>query len=222
MSDIEIEDDCEEECAEDTSIYISKSGVEFSNKSPRQGRRRRVNILHATPGPINDDNIFSTIKEAFLLFMSRDIVNIIVEETNREAHRVFLLWNEANPSRKRNWKDVNHAEIYAVIGILIAAGKIHGIRTSIFDLWGGLPAFQQPFFTAAMSRDRFLLTLKFISFDDRSPRLQRIEETKDKLQAFRKVFDLFESTLPINCCPYESLLTSGWPSTEAIAHLEFT
>ena len=75
---------------------------------------------------------------------------------------MFLLWNEANPSRKRNWKDVSHAEIYAVIGILIAAGVRFMAEEQVSLICrGGLPAFRQPFFTAAMSRDRFLLILKY-------------------------------------------------------------
>ena len=59
VSDIEIEDDCEEESAEDMSIYISKSGVDFSNKPPRQGQCSRVNIMHGTPDFPNGKRIIA-------------------------------------------------------------------------------------------------------------------------------------------------------------------
>lgn len=202
-----IQGDSEAESSFQTSdhVYKSKSGMLFSSGPARQSKRRRHNILHISPGPTQFSNSFNDIAEAFLLFMPPEILNIICHETNREAQRVTSLWNHDNPSKMKVWKDMTQAELCATIGILVASGKVHGQRISIPDLWGGPPALRLPFFTAAMSRNRFQSILQFIRFDDKSNRQQRIETTKDKLQAIREVFDKFEASLRKPFYPHEYL-----------------
>ncbi|KAJ8897126.1 hypothetical protein PR048_002472 [Dryococelus australis] len=81
-------------------------------------------------------------------------------------------------------------EMAAFIALLIAAGKIHGNQTAIPELWTSHPAFCNPFFTAAISRSRFQFLCVFLRFDSKITRCTQIEESGDKLQAIREVFNI--------------------------------
>ncbi|KAJ8895414.1 hypothetical protein PR048_000746 [Dryococelus australis] len=96
-------------------------------------------------------------------------------------------------------------EMAAFIALLIAAGNIHGNQTTIPALWTSQPAFlNQFFFTATMSRSRFQLLCEFLRFDDKITRCTRIEESGDKLQAIKEVFDMFVKACIQNYSPKEN------------------
>ncbi|KAG5871002.1 hypothetical protein JTB14_012854 [Gonioctena quinquepunctata] len=82
-------------------------------------------------------------------------------------------------------------ELHAFMGILLAAGRNHSGRLFITEMWCKGELFRQPFFTAAMLRDRYKEIFRNIRFDDPTTKAERIENTKDKLQAIRTLYDQF-------------------------------
>lgn len=176
------------------SFFRSKSGMEWSKKPYRRGRRGAHNILTVAPGLTNNSENIASVEDPFKLFLSESIMNIICEWTNVKGREVVEEYNQkCDPEEQnmRTWKDTNNEEMYAFIAILIAAGKIHSNQSSISELWSTYPAFRNQFFTAVMARARFQELSSAIRFDDKRTRQARIQTTNDKLAAIRDVFDLF-------------------------------
>ncbi|KAG5861173.1 hypothetical protein JTB14_036057 [Gonioctena quinquepunctata] len=97
--------------------------------------------------------------------------------------------------------NVTMNELHAFMGILLAAGRNHGRRLHITGMWCKGKLFKQPFFTAAMPCDRYKEIFRNIRFDEPTTRAERIENTKDKLQAIRTLYDQFTQ----NCIRQYSL-----------------
>ncbi|KAJ8894289.1 hypothetical protein PR048_006904 [Dryococelus australis] len=127
----------------------------------------------------------------------------LCKKGQRPACNIFF--NQQHPEKSSEWKDVDAQEIPASIALLIAAGKIHCNQTAIPELWTSHPAFRNPFFTATMSRSRFQLLCTFLRLDNKITRCTRIEESGDKLQAIREVFDIFVKGCIQNHSPMENL-----------------
>lgn len=179
---------------DDFTIYRSKSGFFWSSKPPRLSKRRAHNKVNAKPGLTNTSKDITSIREAFDLFMPRSMMDKICEETNRHCQRLLEGTNKNIPPITSN-------ELYAFVGILLAAGKCHGRKLPLEELWTCDIPYRQPFFTAAMARDRFRYLLSNIRFDDRQTRDERIEQTQDKLAAIRTIFDQFSEACVANYSP---------------------
>ncbi|KAG5898510.1 hypothetical protein JTB14_038464 [Gonioctena quinquepunctata] len=119
------------------------------------------------------------------------MMNEICLNTNLRGNAVVAKWNGRNPDRQQIWKNVTMNELHAFMGILLAAGRNHSRRLHITVMWCTGELFRQPFFTAAMPRDRYKEIFRNIRFDDPTTRAERIENTKDKLQAIRTLYDQF-------------------------------
>ncbi|KAG5897786.1 hypothetical protein JTB14_020003 [Gonioctena quinquepunctata] len=82
-------------------------------------------------------------------------------------------------------------ELHAFMGLLLGAGRNHGRRLRITEMWCTGELFRQPLFTAEMPRDRYKEIFRNIRFDNSTTRAERIENTKDKSQAIRTIYDQF-------------------------------
>ena len=108
------------------------------------------------------------------------MINEILTHTNRYYNECTANWNEKN---QKCFNAISKEEMLSFIGILFAAGRNRSNKMHLDEFWSEREMFRQPLFTAAMSKDRLKLVNRYIRFDDHSDRLQRIEETNDKLQA---------------------------------------
>jgi hypothetical protein len=127
------------------------------------------------------------------LYLTPEIINNIVLQTNREANRRIREWNEKNPEKQRDlWKPVTDNEMLAFCGLGILAGIYRSNHEPQASLWSTREG--RPVFIATMSRTRFREIMKYIRFDDKSTREQRLKE--DKLAAFRDIWLMFTSQLP--------------------------
>lgn len=126
-------------------------------------------------------------------FVTKEIVDNIVLQTNREARRRIRAWNEDNPEKLRGeWNPVEGDEIRAFIGLCILAGAYRSNHESISTLWSEREG--RPVFTATVSRNRFTDILKYMRFDDKASRAER-QET-DKLAQIRDIWTMFTDQLP--------------------------
>lgn len=112
------------------------------------------------------------MKDRFTLFISTDIIQEICIHTNNHCQGV-----------NRPERPIEVDEIYAFIGILLSSGRNRGRKLQLSELWTSEFLFRQPFFTAAMSRNRFIYIYTNIRFDDKATRQMRMDSSGDKLEA---------------------------------------
>ena len=159
------------------------------------GRMPGHSVLKATSGinlqstrPILANSKVSAFECLFDNFMIRTIV----ECTNKEAQR--QLQSDA-------WK-TNNEEIRAFIGLVLVRGASVSSRVCVSDLWSsgtlGLPIFKN-----TMSRDRFKEILRFIRFDDKRSRSERLKN--DKFAHISVLWDRFIANAQNCYVPQENL-----------------
>lgn len=161
---------------------LGKDGTLWNKQKPKSCRRLARNILTKMPGRTNYSSNFTTKAEAFKLFFSNEIMDIVIRETNNRAQSIL----------GDNWNPLNKEELYAFIGLLLIAGCFKANHEPILELWSTKnPAFQRPIFRATMSRNRAKSLLRFLRFDDLATRPER--RASDKLAPIREIHDLFAS-----------------------------
>ena len=175
------------------NTLVGKDGTLWQTQPPATRRRRTTDIIRQAPG-ITSTADSTSVKEAFTLFITEVMIDLLVLETNREARRKIDEWNRKNPDVRKIWKPVDSIEIglHAFVGLNILAGLHKSIREPISSLWSEKEG--RPIYNATMSRSRFTEILKYLRFDNRATREERRAE--DKLAAFRDFWTLFQAQLP--------------------------
>ncbi|XP_031328259.1 piggyBac transposable element-derived protein 4-like [Photinus pyralis] len=165
--------------------YIAKDGSEWA-KIPYVTRVKRAkhNIQKLPSGLTQYSSKFTSIKEAFDLFFSEDVINIILRETNRKAEFVYSKKNKA-------FVPIVKEEMDAFLGLLINFGAVHGNKEPVYVLWSQDPVLCRPIVSASLSRNRFQQIMSFLRFDNFETREER--KTVDKLAPIRDIFDIFVS-----------------------------
>jgi len=188
----------------DFSVYVSKDGSEWSKlRANTKVKRSIANIRRHVLGLTNYSNDISSMKNAFLLFLSEDILNIIVSETNRKAQAYYDKWNKDNPNKTKVYVCVDSIEIQAYIGLLLILGALHGSKEAVDMLWCNDISYSRPIIPAAMSRDRFKQITSFLRFDNFETRQER--KSVDKLAPIRDIFDIFISNCKKSLNPGDHL-----------------
>jgi len=172
------------------NVMVGRNGKMWTPDAPQQGRRQLQDIIRHHPGVTPEGHV-QTIKAAFELFVTPEMLDIIMRETNREASRVYAEWNTAHPNNPKNWTETNIPELKAFIGLLLSAGTNRAHMEPITDLWSTHNG--RPLFIASMSRNRFTELLKFLRFDNKQTRPTR--RATDKLAAFRDIWEMFVANL---------------------------
>jgi len=168
------------------SIRTSKDGFIWTDRASGRGQRPACNVIHVAPGlarPVD------TIVDAFKLFISADIVDLIVEHSNSKASAAFEIWNQNHPDNQKQWVNISVEEFYGFIGLLLLMGVLRSRKESVHDMWSAQKGFCRPVFAATMSRDRFISIKRYLRFDDLATRFQRRQG--DKLAPIREIVDLF-------------------------------
>lgn len=156
---------------------VAPSGKQWNLDVPPQTRTRSSNIT-VTASLTDKSRNIETEVDSFQLLMSDDIMQIIMDSTNKFAK-----------SKVTNWHDVDDVELRAFLGLLILRGVCRAKRESVHNLWSTDSAFARPVFIATMSRERFKQLLRFLKFDDYETRADRV--ATDKLSAIRDMYEIF-------------------------------
>lgn len=168
-----------------------KNGYIWETQPPVSGRRRVQDIIR-TPAGVTAASRCATICDTYKLFLTPEIIDGIVLQTNREARRRIRAWNERNPENQcAEWKPVNDKEIVAFMGLCILAGVYRANHEPQSNLWSEREGRQV--FIATMSRTRFRCIMKYMRFDDKATRDERLNH--DKLAAFRDIWTMFVAQL---------------------------
>ena len=76
-----------------------------------------------------------TLSAVFDLFITPEILNIIMKETNNEANRVYAEWNTAHQNNQKCWISVIVTELKALIGLLLIARVNRTHMEPLKELW---------------------------------------------------------------------------------------
>ena len=181
---------------------LEKAGIIWSiHANPVQGRIPAANIIKKKPGPITK---VQTILDAFKLFITNEILDEIVIQTNYYAEQYYDQNKRSKTdydtikSKSSKWKPIDHVDLESFIGLIIRAGLHRNNHESLDDLWDISQSC--PLYRATMSRQRFRHFLQFIRFDNRQNR-----DKTDRLSSIRYIFELFTKQLPRHFIPGENL-----------------
>lgn len=94
----------------------------------------------------------------FNMLVDDNFYTLIAEETNKYANEVFLYSTMLPSARITRWRSVTVDELRLFFGIFFHMGIISTNRLQ--DYWKTSRLFSIPFFSKAMSRDRFLLIMR--------------------------------------------------------------
>ncbi|XP_065654465.1 piggyBac transposable element-derived protein 4-like [Hydra vulgaris] len=194
-SDAIISDESDEEVVQENHILnqnmISKNGEEIWSKLPcvNAAQPRAHNIIRQPTGPTRfaAQVCGQSVDTAFKLFITPEMIRIIVNCTNAEARRIRL----------EGWIDTTVNELYEFIGVPLLAGVFHSKNQSIKELWSRLNGI--PIFSASMQRDRFVNLRRCIRFDERETQNQRRFE--DKFAPLRNIMEMFITKCKSNYNP---------------------
>ena len=132
------------------------------------GRAPSHNIFRETSGPTgySKRNIMKgEVRTAFSVIIDKNIIELIRKCTETEAFRVLGY----------KW-ELSTAKLYAFFAILYARGAYEAKNIDIALLWN--KKWGPPFFSNTMSRHDFTEIMRFIRFDDRNQRSQRLQTDK--------------------------------------------
>lgn len=172
------EDECEEN---DQNIETSVDGTVWQkiHQGSGPGRSPLHTIFREISGPTGyaKRNIMKgKVRSAFSLILDQGIMNHIKMCTESEARRVL----------GSEWS-ITLEELDAFIAILYARGAYETRNLNVSYLWN--KKWGPAFFSRTMNRNRFTEIMRFIRFDRKSERSQRLQT--DKFALISKVWNAF-------------------------------
>ena len=108
----------------------------------------------------------------------------------------MLLKMRERKSRDLLWHDINEGKIRVMVAFVALQGIVN--KPHVNDYHSTNLLLHTPIFETFMSRDRFLLLLKYLHFSDQ-------DESPDSLRKVRPLFDLFVSKFRENYKPEKNI-----------------
>ena len=168
----------------------------WANIQPNGNYRPRDTPFQEDVGltiPVPQDAL---LYDYFKLYLTREIIQKIVQETNRYAEQ-YLRANDSNIRRTslvKNWKPTTGDEIQTFLGLCILMGLIYKPR--IWMYWSTDVFYSTPLFSQVMSRERFQFILRFLHFqNNEDPNHNPQDPARDRLFKIRPMLDMFHQRL---------------------------
>ena len=130
-------------------------------------------------------NIPESPLEVFELFFSDDLLDIIVEESNRYAGQVM------GEERYREWKKITKEDVKAFLGFSILMGINH--LPSVDDYWSKDPLLHYAPIADRIPRWHFREISRYLHFVDNDHLAQRGDPAHDRLGKVRPLIDHLSS-----------------------------
>jgi len=131
----------------------------------------------------------------FKLFLTDDILNCMVLETNRNAEQYLKSIRLSRSSKFHSWEPIVLEDMTKFIGLLLWMGVVKYLN--IADYWSKAERYENSVAPKIMSRNKFELILRFWHFSD--------NETSDKSDRLYKIRNILDK-INFN---FEHLLTPG-------------
>ncbi|XP_067121319.1 piggyBac transposable element-derived protein 4-like [Centruroides vittatus] len=139
-------------------------------------------------------------KDIFDHFFPQELVELIVNETNKYANKYIKLRRmnrmQKKSSRDKSWTDTNPDEIRVLLALFILQGIV--VKPELQMYFSRSKIIDTPFFYEVMSRDRFQILLSFLHFN------KKLERCKSNSN-----YDLLQIK------PVLNMLSERWQSTYA-------
>ncbi|XP_029905255.1 piggyBac transposable element-derived protein 4-like [Myripristis murdjan] len=132
----------------------------------------------------------SDIPSCFALFITEEILELVLETTNLERH---------HKPGCRGWKEVDMPELKAFLGLLLLVGVYHSRREATQSLWEAQTG--RPVFAATVSRERFEEISGRLRFNNRATRTHRC----CKQGVFCPIVERWSEQLPCMWVPEQTL-----------------
>ncbi|KAJ8930223.1 hypothetical protein NQ314_017001 [Rhamnusium bicolor] len=139
----------------------------------------------------------STQLDLFELFFTRECVEYITEECNRQVS-YYRENNDDFMKKNHNPTNVTVAEIYTFFGISLLMTRCKKLR--LYEYWSTDPLLSTPIFARIMRRDRFFFILKISHFCDNA-----LPHNGDKLYKLRYVIDYLRNKFKQVFSPFEKV-----------------
>lgn len=124
----------------------------------------------------------------FDLFFTNELLNIISNQTNLFAQQTIdAVENMAPNSRMKSWRPTTNDEIKLFFGIIFSMGLTE--KLDLQQYWSSDEVLDTPFFKKTMTKNRFLLLLRFLHFNDNTLQIPRGHGGYDPLFKIRPVYD---------------------------------
>ena len=132
----------------------------------------------------------------FLLFFDEELMQYIVDETNR-YYQNKVSDGDVSESTRKVWKDVSVSEMYSFLSLTMSMPLVY--KGDVKDYWSTNPLIKTEIFSKVMSRDRYLVLLRMMHFannaenpgDDRLFRIRYVFE--DLVRKFKSYFQPFQN-----------------------------
>jgi len=165
------------------------------NYSPQNLTYKRMPGMALPPGTLSPE---SSPIEFFQLFVTQEITDLMVNETNRYAGQEISKGPLKPRSRKRNWVATNEVEMKHFVGLLFTMGIV--VKKKIADYWSTDPVIATPYINTVMPRNRFEILLQFWHFANNADAVK-----DDRLHKLRGVCDALISRFQAVCEPGREL-----------------
>eukprot|EP00063_Salmo_salar_P066961 XP_014041796.1 PREDICTED: piggyBac transposable element-derived protein 4-like [Salmo salar] len=100
--------------------------------------------------------------ECFKLFFDKELVESVVQETNRYSHELKEKTPPGVKGKLSKWVNTTISEMYTFLVAVMLMGLVK--KGSVRDYWTTNPMLQTPFFQTLFSQDRFLVLLRALHF----------------------------------------------------------
>jgi len=128
----------------------------------------------------------------FKLYVTDDIVDMIVQQTNLYAAQ-YIANNTIPPhSAVNQWRDTDRDEMYTFFGLIVLMGIVFKPRLAMY--WSTDELYETGIFGKSMARDRFMLLLRFLHFvnndtiDPKDPNRDRLAKIRNVMNLLRRRF----------------------------------
>lgn len=184
MDESEEESEAEEQVPR--KVIKGKNGHIWSTELPCRTRTPKRNIVSCIPGPKGAAKNISTELEAWKLFFSSDVIDIIVLHTNMEIERQ----REKYVANCGFVNETDVDEILALIGLLYMAGCRKDNHLTTAEMWS---KHGPEVYRCVMSETRFRFLISCLRFDEKT-----VRNREDKFSPIRNIWEIFIS----NCTKY--------------------
>ena len=132
----------------------------------------------------------SDVLQFFRLFLTIQMLEAIVGETNRRAEQ--LLQNTQKPqARIRKWTDIDQDELLVFMSLIIYQGIIRKPEVEMY--WTVKPLLETPYIRSIMSEKRYGMILKCLHFVDNSTLPTTFPHPGER--SFAKIKPFFQSVV---------------------------
>ncbi|KAL4101274.1 hypothetical protein QTP88_021294 [Uroleucon formosanum] len=171
----------EEDEDEDHSISVHNT-IQSTWNTVSGNYQKHFNFI-GNYGPLVILDEVSEPIDFFKLFLTDEIIQLMVIETNRNAQQLLSSQRISRRSRFSSWEPVTKDDIEHFLGLLLWMGLVK--MPSLSDYWNRAERYQNNVASKTMSRNKFELILRFWHFENNNS-----ADKTDRLYKIRKLLNM--------------------------------